>query len=362
VLHFFGGGGNGSFPSAGLIFDAAGNLYGTTAFAGAYGAGTVFELTPAGGGSWTETVLHNFNHNGTDGAYPAAGLVFDASGNLYGTTSQGGTFDCGGHPDYGCGTVFELSPTPGGGWTEKVLHSFNDNGVDGYIPGAGLILDAAGNLYGTTEYGGAGDCVAYPTIGCGTVFELTPAGGGQWTETVLYSFANNGMDGTYPIAGLIFNAAGNLYGTTSEGGTYDVGTVFALTPTPAGAWTETVLHSFDSSCSQGGCADGYLPAAGLILDAAGDLYSTTFLGGANNLGTVFELMPTEGGGWTEALLYDFCSQTDCMDGAEPEAGLIFDASGNLYGTTTRTSLGNSGTVFELSPVYPCINCSHATLP
>ncbi len=219
---------DGDYPTAGLIFDAAGNLYGTTYAGGAYGAygpGTVFELTPAAGGGWTEKVLHSFDNDCTDGASPYASLIFDAAGNLYGTTSRRRLLpacDAG----EGCGTVFELTPTAGGGWTEKVLHSFG-NGTDGANPDCDLIFDAAGNLYGTTIYGG--------TYSYGTVFELTPAGGGNWTEKVLHNFNRNGTDGICPYAGLIFDAAGNLYGTTSLGGTFGVGTVFELTPKRAGA-------------------------------------------------------------------------------------------------------------------------------
>src|ERR1019366_6634594 len=198
VLHSFGNGTDGNDPLGGLIFDASGNLYGTTLGGGTYGGGTVFELTPAGGGSWTETVLHNFDSNGTDGFTPYAGLIFDSAGNLYGTTRWGGT--------YGGGTVFELTTAAGGGWTEQVLHSFDHNYTDGYYPQAGLIFDAAGNLYGTTSQGGT-------YVYWGTVFELTPAAGGDWTETVLHNFNQNGTDGYYPEAGLIFDAAGNLYGT-----------------------------------------------------------------------------------------------------------------------------------------------------
>src|SRR5664279_2548239 len=175
-----------------------------------------------------DTVLHSFSNNGTDGIVPDGGVIFDAAGNLYGTTAGGGT--------YSKGTVFELTPTAGGGWTEKVLYSFNGNGTDGYAPYSGLVFDAAGNLYGTTEVGG--------TFNYGAVFELTPAAGGTWTEQVVYSFANNGTDGTVPKAGVIFDAAGNLYGTTSQGGTYTLGALFELTPAAGGTWTEQVLHSF----------------------------------------------------------------------------------------------------------------------
>ena len=324
VLHSFGNGTDGAIPYAGLILDAAGNLYGTTFEGGIHGYGTVFELSPREGGSWTEKVLHSFNSNGTDGFYPYAGLILDAAGNLYGTTIGGGIHDY--------GTVFELSPREDGGWTEKVLHSFNSNDVVGAYPYAGLILDAAGNLYGTTELGGIHKY--------GTAFELSPTGGGGWTETVLHSFGN-GVDGGYPEAGLIFDAAGNLYGTTVYGGIHNSGTVFELTPREGGGWTERVLHSF------GNGTDGYEPYACLIFDAAGNLYGTTELGGIHgpDSGTAFELTPREGGGWTEKVLHSF----NGTDGALPLAGLIFDAAGNLYATTSEGGIHNSGTVFEITP-------------
>lgn len=251
--------------------------------------------TPTAGGGWTERVLHNFG-NGVDGASPWAGLIIDATGNLYGTTHDGGT--------YGVGTVFELTPTGGGGWTEKVLHSFNF--TDGGGPYGGLVMDAAGNLYGTTYAGGSG--------GWGTVFELTPTGGGGWTEKVLFSFGDIGGG---PYAGLIFDSAGNLYGTTIGGGTYGYGRVFELTPTGGGGWTEKVLHSFGII----NATDGAGPYAGLIFDSAGNLYGTTYSGPVINgayVGTVFELQPT-GGGWRETVLYSFSNGTD---GSSPYGGLV----------------------------------------
>ncbi len=321
---------DGSAPYAGVIFDAAGSLYGTTSSGGIYGQGTVFELTPTEGGGWAEKVLYGFT-NGTDGASPEASLIFDARSNLYGTTQIGGTYDG--------GTVFELTPAAGGRWTEQILHSFNpNNSADGWDPYAGLIFDAAGNLYGTTGYGG--------TYGGGTVFELTPTAGGGWMEHVLYNFGN-GTDGIYPYASLIFDTAGNLYGTTQQGGTYSVGTVFALTPTAGGGWTEKVLYSF---CSQPDCTDGADPSAGLIFDVAGSLYSTTYYGGSYGPyggGTVFELTPEAGGSWTEQVLYSF--PTTGTDASHPDAGLIFDAVGNLYGTTYYGGTSGWGTVFELMP-------------
>jgi len=314
---------DGAYPVGGLIFDAFGNLYGTTYEGGAFGLGTVFELTPTAGGGWTETVLHNFNGNGEDGAYPVASLILDASGNLYGTTSEYGVF--------GLGTVFELTPTAGGGWTETVLLSFNDHG--GAYPAASLILDASGNLYGTTYEGGA--------FGVGTAFELTPQTGGGWKEKVLHDFNNNGKDGYYPEAGLIFDATGNLYGTTYGGGADNVGAVFRLTRKASGGWAEKILHDFNDNGK-----DGAYPAAGLIVDASGNLYGTTY-GGAFGLGTAFELTPKAGGGWTEKILHRF--NDNGKDGNHPQASLVFDASGNLYGTTYDGGVYGDGTVFEITP-------------
>ena len=194
------------------------------------GCGTVFEMTPKEGGGWTEKVLHNFG-NGTDGAYPEAGLIFDAAGNLYGTTAYGGP--------HGYGTVFEMTPNGSGGWTEKVLHYFG-NGSDGLSPYSGLIFDAVGNLYGMTMGGGSSDN--------GTVFELTPSEGGNWTEKVLHNFGGyNGPNGCFPSSGLIFDAAGNLYGTTTQGGDHGVGIVFEMTPKVGGGWTEKTLHNFGTA-------------------------------------------------------------------------------------------------------------------
>src|ERR1017187_5420046 len=326
VLYSFASGSTAFYLTSGLIFDGAGNLYGTTL--GGQG-GSVFELTPTAGGGWTEKVLHSFG-NGTDGEDPQAGLIFDAAGNLYGTTIAGGT--------YGGGTAFELTPAAGGGWTEQVLLNFD--GTDGQHPYGALIFDAAGNLYGTTSYGG--------TYDYGTVFELTPAAGGGWTETVLHNFNDNGTDGYWPYAGLIFDAVGNLYGTTYGGGVYTsctngsflgCGTVFELTPTAGGGWTEKVLHSF------GNGTDGEDPQAGLIFDAAGNLYGTTIAGGTYGGGTAFELTPAAGGGWTEQVLLNF----DGTDGQHPYGALIFDAAGNLYGTTSYGGTYDYGTVFELTP-------------
>ncbi len=313
-------GADGNNPYAELIFDGAGNLYGTTFRGGAHGVGTVFELTPVGDGTWTEKVLHTFIQNGIDGAGPVGGLIFDHAGNLYGTTSGGGTFLA--------GTAFELSPAGGGTWTEKILHSFGSD-PDGADPQASLVFDAAGNLYGTATTGGAG--------GAGAVFELSPAGGGTWTESALYSFT--GTDAIQPNSALIFDAAGNLYGTTYTGArTSQHGTVYELMPSGGGTWTEKLLYSFNGT-------DGDTPQAALIFDTAGNLYSTTAGGGAFNQGTLFKLTPAGGGNWTESVLHSFGNGTD---GARPQAGLVLDAAGNLYSTTKNGGSFGGGTVFRFN--------------
>jgi uncharacterized repeat protein (TIGR03803 family) len=330
ILHNFNPGSkDGVNPQANLIFDASGNLYSTTFNGGIFGssnsAGTAFELSPAADGTWTETVLHNFGH-GHDGTNPAAGLLFDTSGNLYGTTYEGGA--------HFSGTVFELSPALGGGWTEKILHHFNFNGKDGIYPYANLILDATGNLYGTTFGGG--------TFNAGTVFELIPASGGNWNEKILHSFASNGRDGVNPFAGLILDASGNLYSTTSAGGVFGYGTVFELSPASSGSWTEKILHNFNFNGQ-----DGVQTYSGLAFDTHGNLYGTTPRGGAYGYGTVFELIPGDKGKWTEKILHNFNSNGE--DGVEPAAAVSFDASGNLYSTTLTGGFYNDGTVFELTP-------------
>ena len=312
VLHNFMGGADGGHPQAGLIFDAKGNLYGTTVYGGAYTYGTVFEVSSKG----KETVLHSFK-GGADGGNPYAGLIMDAKGNLYGTTLAGGTGGCGSAG--GCGTVFKVNSKD----EETVLYSFKGDG-DGVNPYGGLIFDAKGNLYGTTFSGGA--------YGYGTVFEVSSKG----KETVLYSFTG-GTDGGEPVAGLIFDAKGNLYGTTFMGGTpyYGAGTVFEL----SSKGKETVLHDFTPQTLDGGA-----PTSGLIFDAKGNLYGTTSTGGSNFQGTVYKVS-SKG---KETILYSFPGGSD--GAGDPVAGLIFDAKGNLYGTACySTGYGKSkGIVFELS--------------
>jgi uncharacterized repeat protein (TIGR03803 family) len=332
VLYSFTGGTDGGLPVAGLIIDAFGNLYGTTDIGGVNNVGTVFELTPGANDAWTETVLYSFQENGHDGRYPQASLIFDAAGNLYGTTYDGGVNNV--------GTVFELTPGSSGTWTETVLYSFQNNSQDGANPSANLVFDAAGNLYGTTMFGGpirTGKCNG----GCGTVFELTPGSNGTWTEKVLHFF--DWWDGATPWDGLVVGPSGSLYGTTSYGNVQ--GNVFRLRADANGKWTEKALHIFHS----GDGDEGDAPRAPVIFDAAGNLYGAALNSYGYSGGTVFKL---KHGTWTEDVLYSFPSSG--QDGSNPYAGLIFDRNGNLYGTTEAggadgSGCGNSGcgTVFRL---------------
>jgi len=321
LLYSFAGGSDGAQPKGKLLMDTMGNLYGTTSLGGignGYGYGTVFELTPSVGGGWTERVIYAFGGNDVN---PWDGLIMDAAGNLYGTTTWGGQ---------GYGSLFELSPAADGRWTEAYSWSFN---YESQFPTAGLVMDASGNLYGTTVGGGN----PYGTF-YGTVFELYYVDGFRNVYT-LYTFTG-GSDGNAPYGGLVFDAAGNLYGTTAQGGEGN-GVVFELSPVTGGGWSETVIHNFDGR-------KGAEPYSTLVFDAAGNLYgTTTYGGGENGHGTVFELMPSLGGTWTEKVLHVF----DFTDGSQPYDGLILDSAGNLYGTTQSGAVAGCkyecGTVFEI---------------
>ena len=342
LYSFTGTGGDGSFPVASLVQDAQGNLYGTTEGGGnlgcplgfGSGCGIVFELSPAGGGSWKEAVLYSFAGSGGDGAFPAAGLLLDTHGNLFGTTELGGNLTCPLGNGSGCGTVFKLSPSGGNQWTETVVYSFVGTFGDGDGPFSTLVQDSVGNLYGTTLWGGNTGCAYY---GCGIVFQINTAG----QETTLHAFTGTGGDGSFPEAGLVIDAQGNLDGTTSGGGTANNGTLFKMTTTGQ----QTVLYSFT------GNADGGSPVSGLILDGKGNLYGTTSTGGdltcptgsGSGCGGAFELTTT---GHLSVLHIFFGTDGD---GAVPEAGLVRDTQGNLYGTTSGGGAYNAGTVFELSP-------------
>lgn len=314
---------DGAEPAAGVVFDRNGNLYGTTYAGGAYGFGTVFRINTEG----KETVLYSFcaEHECLDGEGPSAGVVLDGEGNIYGTTSAGGAFLD--------GTVFKLTPEG----KETILHSFCGDlcgGADGIEPAAGLVFDQKGNLYGTTVLGGSGSGL----LGNGTVFKVTPEG----NETVLYSFCSlaNCPDGSAPYSSLVLDRSGNLYGTTSAGGIggqFGSGVVFKLTP----EGTEAVLYSF---CALTNCTDGAYPLAGLVFGPSGNLYGTAESGGATGIGGVVFEVTAQG---KEELLHSFGVQNN--DGAAPQAGLVIDREGNLFGTTSAGGANHGGVVFKLAP-------------
>ncbi len=347
ILYSFTGGDDGAFPIGGLILDSNGNLFGTTQNGAnptcSGGCGTVFELSAPTerGGQWTETVLYNFS-GGTDGGRPYAGVIFDNAGNLYGTTALGGgSGSCQGLTE-GCGTVFELSPRMlrGGTWTETVLFAFT-GGSDGGAPNAPVIFAENGNLYGTTTEGGSSGANCVPT-GCGLVFELSPSGSSLWNESVLHRFSNFDRDGANPLGGLVIDGSGDLIGTTTYGGIRGGGTIFgfAHSSTKEGKWTYSVLYYFDSSGQRG---DN--PESGMIaLGENGDvLYGTTASGGKLGRGTVFRLAQTTSGLWEETGLYSFGNRPD---GFQPIAGIVFH-NGALYGTTVSGGSFNKGIVFRL---------------
>ena len=328
-------------PDGPLIMDLSGNLYGVAGLGGANHVGVVYELSPVAGAKlWNETVLYDFCADGgtcADGSVAVAGLTYqgaatglpyDGTSPLFGVTLFGGA--------HGGGVVFRISPSGRRQWHEKVLHDFCSSGgdqcTDGTNSRALLIMDAAGNLYGTTDSGGAG--------GVGVVFELTPQAH-QWNETVLYSFCAMAdcADGANTVAGLAMDSSGALYGTTYDGGANGAGTAFKLVPN--GAQSQyAVLHDF---CSDAGCADGGKPFAALALDNAGNLYGTASNGGARGSGTIFGI------GKKFAVLYNFCMRSGCKDGESPQEALIRDGAGNLFGATHTGGQHGEGTVFELPP-------------
>jgi uncharacterized repeat protein (TIGR03803 family) len=330
VIYSFQGGSDGSYPMAGLVSDKAGNLYGTTTAGGSgscssadgIGCGTVFELSPVAGGGWAERVIYTFQ-GGQDGSYPRADLAFDAEGNLYGATFAGGGGACN-DLEPGCGTVFELKPGNGGAWTEEVLYRFQ-GGNDGSTPVSGLIFDHAGNLYGGAGSGGL--------FNCGTVFQLMRSTQG-WVENTLYAFAG-GTDGCGPVGRMILGQAGDIYGATDVGGASGYGSVFHLSKNTGGAWTENLVYSF-------GLQDGHGPN-GVISDKLGDLYGTNFNGGHYGYGAVFKL----GASNKESLIFNFGGSG--LNGEFPRSALTFDAAGNLYGTAEYVGVGGSGEVFKLTP-------------
>ncbi len=394
VLYSFRGGSDGALPAAGLTTDATGAFYGTTQSGGPSNMGTAFRLTPSGS-SYDESVLHAFRGGKSDGAIPVAGLTEDPAGVLYGTTEGGGNQSvkrfCRGSKIRGCGTVFRLTPS-GSGYTESLIYAFRDDakgdgmfpyaGViadkagalygttyfgggqgnvvkltptrkaymeaplylftfspsgeyfpDGALPAAGLLADASGTLYGTAELGGV--CSIEPLYGCGVAFKLMPSSSG-YTFSLIYTFKGGG-DGRLPLAGLIADGSGALYGTTQYGGSANDGTVFKLTPSASG-YSESVLYAF------AGGSDGALPVACLTSDKRGALYGTTSSGGAANSGTIFEL-DRSASGYSERVLHTFLGS----DGADPVAGLIVGKTGTLYGTTQSGGAYGVGTVFAFKP-------------
>ena len=318
---------NPAVDPTGLVADSAGNLYGTTGSDGFYRFGTVFQVRPSPGGIWTESTIYSFT-GGSDGGSPEAVLTLDAQGNLYGTTQVGGSESC------SCGTVFELSRSAGV-WTETTLHSFA-GGADGSNPRyTNLVFDAAGNLYGVTEFGGS--------TSEGTIFELSPQAGGAWTESVLYTFAGGTSDGANPLGGLVFDTAGNLYGSAYAGGSSKCGGgcggVFELSPQAGGGWKEQMLYFF-----QGG-NDGSTPDSLLIIDPAGNLYGMTQFGGSLFCGTVFKLSRGAGSAWSKNTLHLF---TGDPDGCGPFLNIVRNA-GYLYGVTEGGGATDNGAIFEINP-------------
>jgi len=367
VLHAFTGDQDGGQPFAGLVFDQHGNLYGTT-LSGYFGYGMVFRLRPSNGGLWIFQMLHTFRGGPNDGAGPSGGVTFGPNGTIYVLTYAGGSYNCGGS---GCGTVYNVRPpqtackTALCDWSGGVLYSFN-GGSDGEGPSDKPLFDSAGNLYGTTSYGG--------TANDGTIFELTRTSNG-WTESVIHSFS--GPDGVGPD-GLAWDAAGNLYGSAGAGGNLNGGTVYQLVPS-GGGWTENTLYRFASldvglpgpvtldpagniygSTTNGqGTIWELSPSGGqwiynllesfsssqLTIDAAGNLYGITWAGGSHQFGSIFRLTPSNGG-WTFTDLYDF---QDKDDGALPVGKLLLDSDGNIYGVASTGGAYGWGTVWEFTP-------------
>ena len=342
VIYSFTGGTDGAYPLSDLTLDAEGNLYGTASnggifncgFNNAFGCGTVFELKRSQG-VWKLEVLYSFT-GGSDGGGLQAGVIFDKAGNLYGTA--GALYG-------GPGTVFKLSPNSHGGWTQSTIYAFNCSGSDGCVPQGDLVFDSQGNLFGTTSSGAGGNCGMFNN-GCGAVFELTPHANGSWTETTVHSFAGAPNDGAGPVAGVVFDATGNIYGTTQYGGSGSCGRFSALPPGcgtsykltfSAGTWKETLLYDIVR-----GDGFGIYPPGELFFDNPNRLLGVTLRGG-DGVGTVFELNYTREKGWRETQPHIFYS---VPDGDFPMGKLAADTKGDLLGVT-QSGGGGSGTVFEL---------------
>ncbi len=319
LIYSFSGNADGEYTDTELVADSAGNLYGTSVQGGIFGGGTVFQVTPAG----IHTVLYNFT-GGADGGEPYKGVTLDAHGNLYGTAVTGGSGSCEG----GCGVVFKLTNS-GGAWTQDVIHTFQ--GSDGSGPGSPVAIDKFGNLYGTTPTGGAD--------GIGVVYELKPNGSG-WNFGVVHTFTGGNDGGGGSASRFLIDAAGNLYNVCTVGGANGFGTVYEMS-LQQGKWRLTTLYAFKDQ------PDGALPYGGVISDAAGNLYGTTYYAGVHDLGTVYKL--TRGSGtWVETVLYSFKGG---RDGASPIGSLVADTAGNLYGTTSDggAAICSCGVIYKMTP-------------
>jgi uncharacterized repeat protein (TIGR03803 family) len=380
VLYNFKGGTDGEPLFGALALDQSGNLYGTAA-GGPHNywcdgtCGRVYKLTPHADGKWTESVLHDFQYSKSDGHWPMSGVIRGEAGILYGTTQGGGTHNAGtvyqlkpstrgwtetvlynfydGVPDgsllrdragkfYGlAGYPYELWHGTDGQWHERALYRFQCGGSDGCGPVGTLISDGKGNLYGATKFGGNYPPMCSGSAGCGTVFELAREANGKWKEHILHRFAQFKDDGQLPFAGLVMDSQGNLYGTTYEGGAHQTGTLFELRRGQNGQWRETILFDFSKNDDGGG------PLAAMTLAAAGNLYGTTVYGGtqACSCGVVFKLALASGGKWIYSVLHSFSGS----DGESPQAGLTLDGKGNLYGTTPSGGTYFYGVVFEITP-------------
>jgi uncharacterized repeat protein (TIGR03803 family) len=322
VLHAFAGGNDGAYPYAPVALDRLGNVYGTTSLGGSgtpctSGCGTVFQLVPSGA-NWREKIIYTFS-----GSYvnPTGPLLVDMKGNLYGTTASGGDLAC------QCGQVYELIRSEG--WTLNLIHNFLGGADVGAYPEWGTIMDSRGSLYGTTAGGGPNQA--------GTIFEFTPSSGGAWTENVLYTATSSTPNVLY--SGLVTDSAGDLYTTSVGGGVYNEGTVFRLAPSSA-SWVESPLYAFT------GGENGYGPGWGVVFDAAGNLYGTTDYGGYDAVGNVFKLTPASGGYWNFLMIHSF---TGGRDGGFPQGPLLVDNAGNLYGETLYGGAYEYGTVYKIAP-------------
>jgi uncharacterized repeat protein (TIGR03803 family) len=312
----------GEYADTDLETDGAGNIYGTTVLGGDFGSGTVFQISPTPNG-WVHTLLYSFT-GGADGGEPYKGVTLDRDGNLYGTAVTGGSGSCEG----GCGVIYKLINRKGT-WTQKVIHAFT-GGDDGSGPGSRVTVDRAGNVYGMTPTGGA--------FGLGTIYHIRPPSSVASSFNVIHAFTG-GADGSSGSAGRMILHDGHLYGAATTGGSNGSGVVFELTLRPLGGWDFRTIYTFQ------GQPDGSFPYGALLFDGSGNVYGTTYYGGANGIGAVYKLSPQPVGEWTEEVIYSFQEGTD---GNSPISNLVFDKAGNLYGTTSEGGLG-SGAIFKLSP-------------